>query len=243
MSDRLSDLLGPLVGDPVPLDGGITNRNYRARFGEKDYVVRVPGKDTNLLEIDRYAELAASQLAAEAGVAPKVAAMLEDPPCLVAEFLGARTMTAEELREPGVPRRRRRRPARASTAPAESLPSRFSAFRIVETYAETRPSAAPRCPHEYEQAHENARADRGGAERPPEHEPVPCHNDLLAANFLHDGERLWIVDWEYAGMGDRYFDLGNFAVNNELDRRRRVRAADGLLRRAAERAAARRAAG
>ena len=46
---------------------------------------------------------------------------------------------------------------------------------------------------------------------------MPCHNDLLAANFLHDGERIVIVDWEYAGMGDRFFDLGNFAVNNELD--------------------------
>ena len=48
----------------------------------------------------------------------------------------------------------------------------------------------------------------------PEHAPVPCHNDLLTANFLHDGERVRIVDWEYAGMGDRYFDLGNLSVNN-----------------------------
>ena len=46
---------------------------------------------------------------------------------------------------------------------------------------------------------------------------VPCHNDLLNANFIDDGSRLWIVDWEYAGMGDPFFDLGNFAVNHELD--------------------------
>ena len=45
---------------------------------------------------------------------------------------------------------------------------------------------------------------------------MPCHNDLLSANFLGDGERLRIIDWEYAGMNDRYFDLGNLAVNNEL---------------------------
>ena len=50
-----------------------------------------------------------------------------------------------------------------------------------------------------------------------EHTPVPCHNDLLPANFMHDGERVQIIDWEYAGMGDRYFDLGNYAVNNQLD--------------------------
>jgi thiamine kinase-like enzyme len=46
---------------------------------------------------------------------------------------------------------------------------------------------------------------------------APCHNDLLAANFIHGGERLWIVDWEYAGMGDPAFDLANFAVSNGLD--------------------------
>ena len=44
----------------------------------------------------------------------------------------------------------------------------------------------------------------------------PCHNDLLSANFIDDGTRLWLVDWEYAGMGDPFFDLGNFAVNHEL---------------------------
>ena len=51
---------------------------------------------------------------------------------------------------------------------------------------------------------------------------MPCHNDLLPANFLRDGDALAIIDWEYAGMNDRYFDLGNLAVNNELGRRRRA---------------------
>jgi thiamine kinase-like enzyme len=212
--DRLSPILGHPVGEPEPLDGGITNRNYKVRFGGDDYVVRVPGKDTNLLEIDRLAELAAGELAAEAGVAPKMAAMLEDPPCLVAEFLGGRTLTAEELRRPAslvdvAADLRRIHNSR------QTLPSTFSAFRIVETYARTAAERGATVPHEYAQAHENARLIEG-ALTGPEHEPVPCHNDLLAANFLHDGERLWIVDWEYAGMGNRYFDLGNFAVNNEL---------------------------
>ena len=55
-----------------------------------------------------------------------------------------------------------------------------------------------------------------GRDRPghPEHAPVPCHNDLLPANLIHDGEAMRIVDWEYAGMGNRYFDLGNLSVNN-----------------------------
>jgi thiamine kinase-like enzyme len=212
--ERLVPILGAAPDDPVPLDGGITNRNYKIRFGGDDYVVRVPGKDTNLLGIDRLAELAASELASEAGVAPKVAAMLEDPPCLVAEFLGARTMTAEELREPSslidVAA-----DLRAIHGAEQFLPKEFSSFRIVETYAKTAAERGVDVPAEYEQAHEHAGRIEA-ALTGPEHEPVPCHNDLLAANFLHDGERLWIVDWEYAGMGDRYFDLGNFAVNNEL---------------------------
>jgi thiamine kinase-like enzyme len=59
-------------------------------------------------------------------------------------------------------------------------------------------------------------ADRIARRRGPV-ELRPCHNDLLAANFIRDGERLWIVDWEYAGMGDPAFDLANFSVNHELD--------------------------
>jgi thiamine kinase-like enzyme len=97
----------------------------------------------------------------------------------------------------------------------EALPSSFSAFRIVETYAATGAERGAEIPPAYEEAHGHARGIEA-ALTGPEHTPVPCHNDLLAANFLHDGERLWIVDWEYAGMGDRYFDLGNFSVNNEL---------------------------
>jgi thiamine kinase-like enzyme len=215
ITDRLSGVLGPLVGEPAALDGGITNRNYKARFGEKDYVVRLPGKDTNLLEIDRYAELAASQLAAEAGVAPRVAAMLEDPPCLVSEFLGGRTMEASELRKPSclVDVAADLRGIHGSS---ESLPSRFSSFRMVKTYAKTAAEHGAKIPDAYEEALRSAQLIEEALSDHGEHLPVPCHNDLLAANFLHDGERLWIVDWEYAGMGDRYFDLGNFAVNNEL---------------------------
>jgi thiamine kinase-like enzyme len=212
---RLEPILGEVDGDPVPLDGGITNRNFRATLGNTRYVIRIPGKDTDLLEIDRLAELAASELAAEAGVAPRVAAMLEDPPCLVAEFIGARTMESEELRGPE---------GLDATAAAlrkihdatQSLPSTFDSFRIVETYAERAADRGVDVPADYEWAVGQAERIEAALDGP-EHDPVPCHNDLLAANFLHDGDRLWIVDWEYAGMGDRYFDLGNFSVNNELD--------------------------
>ena len=68
--DRLEPLLGPAAGEPTPLDGGITNRNYRVTFGGADYVVRLPGKDTDLLGISREAERLANEAAAALGIAP-----------------------------------------------------------------------------------------------------------------------------------------------------------------------------
>jgi thiamine kinase-like enzyme len=94
-----------------------------------------------------------------------------------------------------------------------AIPGTFDSFRVVETYRATALERGGRVPKEYEWAHEVA--GRIGAKRSA-NAPVPCHNDLLNANFLDDGERLCIVDWEYAGMGDRFFDLANFSINHEL---------------------------
>ena len=80
----------------------------------------------------------------------------------------------------------------------------------------SRPSTGSLPPDAYEDAHRRAVAIRKAVARSLEHAPVPCHNDLLTANFILDVDRVQLIDWEYAGMGDRWFDLGNFAVNNEL---------------------------
>src|SRR4051794_41632607 len=97
---RIAALVGERSSEVVPLDGGITNRNYKVPFGENDLVVRVPGKDTNLLGIDRDAECEANKLAAEVGVAPPVVLMLEEPQVIVTRFVEGRGMTEEELRQP-----------------------------------------------------------------------------------------------------------------------------------------------
>jgi thiamine kinase-like enzyme len=211
----ISARLGELEGEPIALTGGITNRNYRVRFAGSDVVVRLPGKDTELLGIDRAAEKAAGEMAAGAGVGPLVVAMLDDPPCLVTEFVVGEPMQPEELREPD-------RLAEAAAAMRtlhackERLPVEFSGFRIVETYAARIADRGAEVPSSYEWALSLAHRIETTLVGP-EHEPVPCHNDLLSANFIRSPRGLRIVDWEYAGMGDRYFDLGNFAVNNELD--------------------------
>ena len=212
---RLTALLGPRQGGVVPLEGGITNRNYRLNFGGHDYVVRLPGKRTEVLGIDRQAECQANDAAAELGIAPKVAAMLEDPPCLVTAFVKGRELTAEELREPDT----LAEVARALRTYHDSdteLPTTFDSFALVDDYAAKAREHGGEPPEEFEQARARARDIEAAIGGQAEHAPVPCHNDLLTANFLTDADGVKIIDWEYAGMGDRYFDLGNFAVNNEL---------------------------
>lgn len=211
----ISARLGELEGEPVALTGGITNRNYKVRFAGSDVVVRLPGKDTDLLGIDRAAEKAAGELAARAGVGPAVVALLDEPPCLVTEFVAGEPMQPEQLREPGA-LAEAAAAIRALHACEERLPVEFSSFRIVEAYAARMAARGAEVPSSYEWA--TAAAHRIEATLVgPEHEPVPCHNDLLSANFIRSPRGLRLIDWEYAGMGDRYFDLGNFAVNNELD--------------------------
>jgi thiamine kinase-like enzyme len=212
---RLAALLGPREGGVQPLDGGITNRNYRVHFGGDDYVVRLPGKDTNLLGIDREAERLATKRAAELGVGPKVAAMFEDPACLVTCFVEGRELTPEELRAPdGLAE-----VARALRSFHDSgleLPTRFHVQEIVREYADVARSRGGALPDEFDDS--LARADEivAAVADDPEHASRPNHNDLLAANFLQSSHGIVIVDWEYAGMGDPFFDLGNFSVNNEL---------------------------
>ena len=212
---RLSALLGPPDGDPVALDGGITNRNWKVDFAGSPYVIREPGKDTDLLGIDRHAEWAASCAAARTGVGPPVRAMLDDPPILVTGFIEGSPVSEEELRQPDLLWNVAGALRRIHDS-AEELPSSFSAFRIVEEYAATTKARGGKVPDGYDAARKRAKAIEKTL-RGADHEPVPCHNDLLAGNLLLEGSSIRILDWEYAGMGNRFFDLGNLSVNNGLD--------------------------
>ena len=214
---RVTALLGPRQGSVVQLEGGITNRNFRVNFGGMDYVVRLPGKRTEVLGIDRTAECIANKAAAELGMAPGVAAMFEEPSCLVTMFIDGREMSVDELRTPETLAEVARDLRRFHDSGTE-LPTGFDSFRLVEEYAETGRAHGSEPPEGFDDALEAARRIEKAVEGQPTHELVPAHNDLLTANFLLDGgKHIQLIDWEYAGMGDRWFDLGNFAVNNELD--------------------------
>jgi len=213
---RVTALLGPREGSVVQLEGGITNRNFRVNFGGTDYVVRLPGKRTEMLGIDRTAECIANKAAAGLGIAPNVAAMFEEPPCLVTFFVNGREMSAEELRRPDVLAEIGGDLRRFHDSGTE-LPTGFDSFRLVEEYAESGREHGSEPPEGYDEALETAHAIEKAVRDRPTHELVPAHNDLLTANFLRDSDHIQLIDWEYAGMGDRWFDLGNFAVNNELN--------------------------
>ncbi len=185
-----------------PLGGGITNRNFKVGADGQEFVLRIGGKDTELLGIDRADEHAASCVAAELGLGPEVVAFVER--CLVTRYVGGEVGKVDVDWVGAALRRLHDGPA---------VPGRFDSFRVVEAYRAAAHEHGVAVPSAYARAKDVAdqiERRRSGA-------PLrPCHNDLLSANFIDDGQRLWLVDWEYAGMGDPFFDLGNFAVNNEL---------------------------
>ena len=209
--ERLGEQLGALEGEPAALDGGLTNHNYRARFGGREVVVRLPGVRTELLGSDREAEREASSRAAAVGVAPALLASLEDPPCLVFELVAGETMSPERFRDPGLVAAVAK--ALRALHACQPIAARFDSFRLVESYAAATREHGGEVPAAYAEAAAAAARIEDALGDPP---PVLCHNDLLAANFIAVEGGVELVDWEYAGTGNRYFDLANFAVNNEL---------------------------
>jgi thiamine kinase-like enzyme len=197
------------------LSGGITNRNFLVS-GAPDgarFVVRLAGNDTYLLGISREVEHAATVTAAGVGVGPEVIAFVRPEGYLVTRFIEGSPIpeavmrTPERLRAVGATLRR------IHDGPA--IPGLFVPFRIVEAYRALAISRGVVIPPEFDLAEAIARRIELACLTAPL-ELRPCHNDLLNANFIDDGARIRIVDWEYAGMGDPYFDLGNFSINHEL---------------------------
>ena len=176
------------------------------RFAGRECVVRLPGKDTALLGIDRETERAASLAAAAIGVGPEV---LASRPYLVTEFIDARPVPADELRT--------RVPEVAAMLRAihagPALPTDFSPFELTARYERTARERGGSIPASYPELRAAADAIEAVMAGP----RVPCHNDLLTANFLDDDGRLRLLDWEYAGMNDPHFDLANFASHHDLE--------------------------
>ena len=199
--------------DPVPLAGGITNQNFTVEDRGRRYVVRV-GNDILVHGVVRANELAASRAAHLAGLSPGV--LHAEPGILVLDFIEGRTFTPEDVRNPANLERlvdMMRRCHRDIPQHLRGPAAMFWVFHVVRDYAHTLHEAGSR--HAALLPDLLARAARLEAAVGPI-EVVFGHNDLLAANFMDDGHRLWLVDWEYAGFNSPLFDLGGLASNSEL---------------------------
>jgi thiamine kinase-like enzyme len=194
-----------------PLGGGITNHNFKVDIDGEAFVLRVGGKDTDLLGIDRSVEHGASRVAAALGIGPAVAAFLEPEGYLVTRFIAGNPIAPEKMRQPETIARAAQTLRQLHDGPP--IPGRFDSFRVVEAYCVTATAHGVRIPDAYQSAKKLADDIEHMRGR---QTLAPCHNDLLNANFIDDGERIRIVDWEYAGMGDRFFDLANFSINHEF---------------------------
>jgi thiamine kinase-like enzyme len=195
-----------------PLDGGITNSNFRVDTGGESYALRIAGINTDMLGINRENEYAANLAAGKLGIAPEVVYAIQPEGYLVTRFLSAHPFPPEEITQPENIRRVMEVVRRIHSMP--EIPGAFSVFRTVENYAETARRYNVEFPEEFDWLIE--RMNEAEAALLTEPEPLrPCHNDLLNANFLID-DRIYILDWEYAGMGDLFFDLANFSDHHEL---------------------------
>ena len=213
----------------APLSGGITNRNFVVRINQEAcqvqdrasfdarvpgaYVLRLCGKDTELLGIDRHVEHAAATRAAAMGFAPPVEGFLEPEGYLLTGFIEAEPvpdlLVDDVMAQVGSILRR--------THAGPELASTFDCFGIAGRYAKTAEHRRVSVPVELVRAQMVSAQIASAFGMFPE-PLVPAHNDLLNANFMRDrAGRVWLIDWEYAGMNSRWFDLGNLATNHELD--------------------------
>jgi thiamine kinase-like enzyme len=197
----------------TPIEAGRTNRNYRGEVGSATFFLRLSHEDTALLGIDRVAEYEAALAAAASGVGPEVVAHLPEHGCLITAWVAGEPLAEGDMEQESVLADVARVVSTIHAGPA--LPATFDAFRIVEAYRRVSVERGVPIPEAYGPAHAHAERIEAAIARAPV--PArPCHNDLLSDNFLRGTDGFWLVDYEYSGMGDPFFDLGNLSINNGL---------------------------
>jgi thiamine kinase-like enzyme len=196
------------------LGGGLTNRNYRVDADGESYVLRIAGADSSKLGIDRAREITSARAAADAGIGPELIAYLPEQNILVARFLKGRQFQAEDMRQSETLRGVARSLRRYHDHPVPDGLAPFCPFGATRDYFRVVQEANVQLPEELGRALDVL--NRIETELETDEPNCLCHNDLLAGNFIDDGSTLRIIDWEYAGLGDRFFDLGNFAAHAQL---------------------------
>ncbi len=196
----------------TPLGGGITNNNFRIDVGGEAFVLRIVGADTDLLGINRDHEYAANLTAGQLGIAPEVYYYIQPEGYLVTRFINGRPILPEEISQPENIQRVMEMVKKIHTM--QDIPGSFDVFRVVRAYSDIARRYQVAFPKDFDWLIERLNEAENALSLKP-YKPCPCHNDLLNGNFLTNGQ-LYILDWEYAGMGDAFFDLANFSDHHNL---------------------------
>lgn len=203
----------------IPLDGGITNLNFKIEADGRAYVIRLAGADTDKLGIRRDVEYAANKAAGDLGIAPEVVYFIEPEGYIVTRFVNGKRIPPEEIVKPHNLMRVANK-LRLFHTRAPRLDGEFNVFRRVEMLTKTAQSHNCKFPFDWDWIMQKKQEVETALLKDP-YIPTPCHDDLLNLNWLDEdvpGEigELRLLDWEYAGMGDIFFDLGNFSHHHRL---------------------------
>ena len=202
---------GTSFGQPaIERIGGLTNRNYRITIGPDSYVLRLAGAGTAAY-IDRRAEEHNAKVAAAAGVGAEVLFFEAEAGTMLARYVdGAKTMSESAFKDLARVERAARTFRRMHRFP-QPFAGRFDVFAQIDDYLALLRRNQARIPEGYDALHKEADAARRVLADNPA--PLaPCHNDPLAENFIDSPARMYLVDWEYAGMNDPMWDLGDLSV-------------------------------
>jgi thiamine kinase-like enzyme len=200
--------------DLAPLEGGLTNRNYHVRADSgREYVARFAGAKSELLSIDRDAEAYNSAVAATLGIGPRVVEYAPDRHVLVVEWIDGDTLSDSQLDDPDALDRIAGACRMLHSGPR--FISDFDMFDVQRGYLRIVQEHGFRLPADYgDFADKSALLDRVLHES--SRGTVACHNDLLAANIMQTGRRVWLIDYEYSGNNDPCFELGNIWSEADL---------------------------
>ncbi len=222
--DLTDDVVRMLEGIPIwrtaaavritPLPGGLTNRTFRVDADGQTFVARLAIAGAEALGIDRRRERACALAASRVGVAPAVVYVRPQIGLMVTRYVPGRTLPPGEPAPPDVVQRvvAAIRRYHALRPPAGA---RFSPTGTIEAYLRVARAGGVPLPADLPVLTSHLAKIADALEPAPR--LTPCHNDLWGANLVDDGERVWIVDWEYAGAGDPYFDLATFAIYHAPD--------------------------
>jgi thiamine kinase-like enzyme len=202
---RITDWKGKNISIQ-PVAGGLTNSNYKVLVDGKPFFVRLPGEKTELLAVDRRNEYFNSLAAAQAGVGPQVQYYIPELQVMVLEFLDGVTMSNALLAASGMPTRITQAIKRLHAGPR--FLTDFNMFRLTEYYLDICWQHGIQIPQGYpERLPTIQHIEEAMTVHPLP--SVPCNNDLLAENYIDDGQAIRIIDYEYSGNNDPCFELGN----------------------------------